>query len=164
MNSTVYPLFVCVNCRASNFITHTLIGYTASYCGVSCDVKSRQYMWFESNHLGFYPQYPTRACDIGCGMKPLAMYPLKRSREMNQNCKHQCGKGLGWSDMVNVSEPSFEFPLDQELPKMLIGSHQKVRALGVTCITWVIRRHGSFGIQKVPKSLVKVLTWNTAMS
>jgi galactose mutarotase-like enzyme len=23
-------------------------------------------------------------------------YPLKRNREMNQNCKHQCGKGLAW--------------------------------------------------------------------
>ena len=83
---------------------------------------------------------------------------------MNQNCEHQCGKGLGWSDRVNVSEPLFEFPLDAELPKMLTGSNQKVRALGVTCITWVTRRHRSLGIQKVPKSLVKVLAWNTAMS
>ena len=83
---------------------------------------------------------------------------------MNRNCEHQCGKGLGWSDRVNVSEPLFEFPLDAELPKMLTGSNQKVRALGVTCITWVTRRHCSPGIQKVPKSLVKVLARNTAMS
>ena len=58
----------------------------------------------------------------------------------------------------------FNIPLDSELPKMLIGSNQKVRALGATCITWVARRHSSLGIQKVPKSLVKVLVWNTAMS
>ena len=49
---------------------------------------------------------------------------MKRSREMNRYCKHQSGEGLGWSDMANVSEPSFDVPLDSELPKMLIGSDQ----------------------------------------
>ena len=57
-------------------------------------------------------------------MKPLAMYPLKRIREMNRNCEHQCGKGLGWNDMVNVYEPSFEVPLEGNLQKMLTGSDQ----------------------------------------
>ena len=41
----------------------------------------------------------------------------------------------------------FNIPLDAELPKMLTGSNQKVRAPGVTCITWVTRRHRSLGIQ-----------------
>ena len=43
---------------------------------------------------------------------------------MNRYYEHQCGEGLGWSDMANVSEPSFDVPLDSELPKMLIGSDQ----------------------------------------
>ena len=68
------------------------------------------------------------------------MNPVKRSREMNRYYEHQCGEGLGWSDKANVSEPSTDVPLDAELPKMLIGSNQKVKALGVTFLTWVTRR------------------------
>jgi len=34
----------------------------------------------------------------------------------------------------------------------------------MTPITWVVRRHCSPGIQKAPKSLVKVSMCNTAMS
>ena len=39
-----------------------------------------------------------------------------------------------------------------------------VRALGVTVITSVIRRQCSFVIQMIPKSCVKVLIQNVAMS
>ena len=35
MNSTLDPLFECVNCRASNFVTHPPIGSSASYRDVS---------------------------------------------------------------------------------------------------------------------------------
>ena len=39
-----------------------------------------------------------------------------------------------------------------------------VRALSATSITWVARRYCSLGIQMVPKSLVKILMQNVAMS
>jgi len=83
---------------------------------------------------------------------------------MNLNCEHQCGWGPGWSDMVNVSEPLFEFSLDSELPKMLTGSNQNGKGSQCDFITWVIRRYCSLGIQKAPKSLAKVLMCNMSMS
>ena len=46
-----------------HFIMQTTIAYSATDGGVICDMKSHQYMWRESRHLGFCSQYPTRACD-----------------------------------------------------------------------------------------------------
>ena len=61
---------------------------------------------------------------------------------------------------MNTSKSLFDVPLVYEQPKMLIGCNQKVGTLSVTSITWVARRYRRIGIQKAPKSLVKVFMQN----
>ena len=40
------------------------------------------------------------------------------------------GRGLGWSDRMNISEEPQTFREMPDLPKVLTGSHQKVSNLG----------------------------------
>jgi hypothetical protein len=60
MNSTVYPLFACVNFRTSNFVTHTPIAYTASYCGVKHHMRM--------SHEEYIKKQRKRAAEVAIGM------------------------------------------------------------------------------------------------
>ena len=74
------------------------------------------------------------------------------------------GRGLGWNDKVNIRELLLMFRYAQKQLKTLISCNQKVRDLGTTVITSVVRRQCISGIQAAPKSFVKVFMWNVAMS
>ena len=54
------------------------------------------------------------------------------------------------------------FRYAQKQLKTLISCNQKVRDLGTTVITSVVRRQCISGIQAAPKSFVKVFMWNVA--